>query len=61
MNEQKLQKGVPQKYIFFKICSTEYQADCKVKTFEKYQWRSSILLKLQAYGPQLILICFAET
>ena len=30
--------------------STEYQADCMIKIFEKNWWRSSILVKLQAYS-----------
>ena len=34
-------------------CSTEYQADCMIKIFEKYQSRSLILVKLQAYSQQL--------
>ena len=33
-------------------CLTEYQTSCVIKTFEKYQWRSSILVKLKAYSLQ---------
>ena len=31
-------------------CSKENQTDFMIKIFEKYQWRSSILIDLQVYG-----------
>ena len=40
------------KYLFYHG-STEYQADCMIKIFKKCQWRSSVLVNLQAYSQQL--------
>ena len=33
-------------------CSAEYQVDSMIQIFEKHQWRSSILVKLQTYNLQ---------
>ena len=41
------------KYLFYHHGSTEYQADCMIKIFKKCQWRSSVLVNLQAYSQQL--------
>ena len=55
MNEQKQ----PLKKVIYKNGYSsewqfwEYQADCMIKIFQKYQWRSSILAKLQTYSLQL--------
>ena len=56
VNEQKqpLKKvfnknGYSSKWLFW-----EYQADCMIKIFQKYQWKSSILVKLQTYSMQIL-------
>ena len=36
-------------------CSTEYQADYMIKIFKKYQWRSSIFVKLRSSLPEVFL------
>ena len=41
------------KYMFYHHGSAEYQADCMVNIFKKCQWRSSVLVNLQAYSLQL--------
>ena len=49
-NESKhqLKKVFCKKNILQNSFFAEYQADCMIKNFEKYQWTSSILVKLQA-------------
>ena len=56
VNEQKqplkkvfCKNGYSSKWLFW-----EYQTDCMIKIFQKYQWRSSILVKLQTYSLQLL-------
>ena len=46
-----MEEGVLQKYIFFKIAVL--QNIKLIKVFAKYQWKSLILVKLQAYGLRL--------
>ena len=41
------------KYLFHHHGSAEYQADCMIKIFKKCQWRSSVLVNLQAFSLQL--------
>ena len=35
--------------IFKNSCFAEYQADCMIQIFQKYQWRSSVLVKFEHF------------